>query len=121
MAGSGPTRAVDLRRLAVIAWARSSEHAVLVRRLRRDVLDDVPMLDDLAVLDAENVDDRAAGRAVPARRVHVQHDEITFGEDALDLAALIRKAHLEKIDERSQTLGAVGGRQIGRASCRERV
>src|SRR5687767_12996044 len=70
------------------------------------------MLDDLAVLDAENVDDRAAGRAVPARRVHVQHDEITFGDDALDLAALIRKAHLEKIDERSQTLGAVGGRRI---------
>ena len=67
------------------------------------------MFDHFTVLDAEDVDDGPAGRIVAARRVHVQHDQIAFGDDTLDLAALIRKAHLQEVDERSQTFGTVSG------------
>ena len=78
-----------------------SKHAVPVRRLCRNVLDDIPMLDDFAVLDAEDVHDRAAGCVVAARRMHVQRHEIAFGDHALDLAALIRIARLQELDEPS--------------------
>src|SRR5690606_8264554 len=76
-----------------------SEHAVLIRRLRGNVLDYIPMLDDLAVLDAENIDDRAPRPVVAARRVHVQHHEIAFGDYTFDLTALIGKALFQEIDE----------------------
>src|SRR5579871_1894181 len=39
---------------------RASEHAVAVGRCRRYVLDDVPVLDDLAILEAEEVYKRSA-------------------------------------------------------------
>ena len=59
----------------------ASEHPVVVSGSRRDLLDDIPMLDDLAVRDAEDIDDGASGGTVVARGVHMQHDKIAFGDD----------------------------------------
>ena len=62
------------------------EHPVRIRRLLRDRLHDVPMLDDLAVLQPEDVDDGHAALAGFAHAMHVQDHIVALGEGPLDLA-----------------------------------
>ena len=54
----------EARHEEAVAANRSLEHPVAVRGLLRNLLHDVPVLDDLAVLQPENVDDGAAALAV---------------------------------------------------------
>jgi len=57
-----------------------SEHSVGVGGLLRDGLHDVPVLDDLAVLEPEDVDDGTAARAGLADGVDVQDHVVAVGE-----------------------------------------
>ena len=68
------------------AAVESVEHPVVVRRLLRDRLHDVPVLDDLAVLQPEDVDDGHAALAGLAHAMDVQDHVVALGEGALDLA-----------------------------------
>src|SRR5450830_562654 len=92
--------------------ARRSEHGVVVRRLLGHVLADVPMLDHLAVLQPEDVDDGGAARARFGNIVDVQDHVVAVGETALDVAVVVRKFLLEKADERLEAGGPIGGARI---------
>src|SRR5882762_1482614 len=85
-----------------------SKHSVVVRRLLGDRLHDVPMLDDLAVLQPEDVDDGHAAFAGLAHAMHVQDHVVALGEGALDLALGARELLLAQSDEALQALDAVG-------------
>src|ERR1700730_4003219 len=88
------------------------EHAVVVGGFLRDRLDHVPMLDHLAVLELENVDDGVAARARLAHGMEMDDDVIAVGEDALDLAAVVRELVLQEGDEALEAFPAVGGQRI---------
>src|SRR5437016_9412852 len=60
-----------------------SEHRVIVCRLFRDCLTDIPVFDDFAILNAEDVDDCSRSRLVERR--HMKRDEITVGNDTSNL------------------------------------
>src|SRR5690242_3118475 len=68
------------------------EHRVSVGRGLRDRLDHIPVLEDLAVFQSEDVhyrfSARVIGQAVP---MTVQDNVVAVGKDALDLAASIRE------------------------------
>src|SRR5260370_38657914 len=66
--------------------ARRLEHAVAVGGLVGDGLDHVPMLDDLAVLELEDVDDGRSRRVGLAPGMDVQDDVIAIGADLPNLA-----------------------------------
>src|SRR5262245_25021221 len=72
------------------------EHAVVVGGFLRDRLDHVPMLDHLAVLELENVDDGVAARARLAHGMDMDDDVIAVGEDAFDLAEVVRELLLQE-------------------------
>ena len=57
------------------------------------------MFPHLAILEFENVDDGVAARARLAHGVDMDDDVIAVGEDALNLAAIVRKFLLQKADE----------------------
>src|SRR4030088_2705445 len=81
-----------------------SKHPVVVRRLLRDRLHDVPMLDDLAVLQPEDVDDGHAAVAGLAHAVHMQDHVVALGEGALDFALGTGELLLAHRDEALQAL-----------------
>src|SRR4051794_28995719 len=62
------------------------EHAVAVGGFLRNLLRHVPVLDNLAALELENIDDGAAAAAFLAHAVDMQDDIIAVGKGALDLA-----------------------------------
>src|SRR5262249_24097277 len=88
------------------------EHAVAVGGFLRDRLDYVPMLDHLAVLELENVDDGVAARARLAHGMDMDDNVIAVGEDALDLAAVVRELVLQEGDEALEAFAAVGRQRI---------
>ncbi len=51
-----------------------------------DCRDDVPMLDELAVLHTENVDADVTVRADEAGPVRMDGDDVAIGDDATDIA-----------------------------------
>jgi hypothetical protein len=84
-----------------------SEHGVLVGGLFRNRLDHVPVLDDLAVLDAENIDDRLAAVVSAVRRMYMQPDEIAVGRAADDLRLRLRIVLEEAGEEGNERLLAI--------------
>src|SRR3984893_2824563 len=84
-------RATPASASSFIAVLRSLEHRVGVGRRLRDRLDHVPVLEDLAAFQAEDVHHRLAagiiGQAVP---MTVKDDVVAVSKDTLDLAAGIR-------------------------------
>src|SRR5262249_2843126 len=88
------------------------EHAVVVGDFLRDRLDHVPILDHLAVLELENVYDGVAARARLAHGMDMDDDVIAVGEDALDLAAVVRELVLQEGDEALEAFPAVGRQRI---------
>src|SRR6516225_366526 len=68
-----------------------SEHGVAVCGRVGDRLHHVPMLDDLAVLQPEDVDDGHSALARRADGMHVQDHEIGIGKRPLDLAPGVGK------------------------------
>jgi hypothetical protein len=85
-----------------------SEHGVIVRRGLRYGLQDVPVLDNLAVLQAEEV--RRRGAAVFGRGLQqaVRHNHVALGDSALDVEAHLRELLREAQDELDERLEAVG-------------
>src|SRR5271155_5396519 len=74
-------------RIAATAVVSGSEHRVVVRSRFRDRLDDIPVLDHLAVFTPVDVNDGFAARTVrQAVPMAVEDDVIPVREDALDLA-----------------------------------
>jgi len=80
--------------------ATRSEHRVGVGRGLRDRLDHVPVLDDLAAFQAEDVHHRLSariiGQTVPMR---VKDDVVAVDEDTLDLAMSIWMVRYDKGNE----------------------
>ena len=74
--------------------------------------EEVPMLDDLAVLEAEDV--RGGGASVRGRGVEqaVRHDQVALGDGALDLEAGLRELGREAGQELDERLGPVGGLRV---------
>src|SRR5215468_7697823 len=83
--GSDPWFACDCVDLTCLPLL---EHPIGVGRLFRDVLADIPVLDDFAILKLENVDDRGPQRVRLPFVVDVQDHEIAIGEDAFDVAVI---------------------------------
>src|SRR3979409_1719783 len=67
------------------------------------------MLDDSAVLELEDVDDGVAARAGLAHGVDVDDDVIAVGEDAFDLAAIVRELVLQEGNEALEAFRSVRG------------
>ena len=57
--------------------------------------DHVPVLDDFAAFDAEDVDDGIAGGARRRLRVHMQHHQVALHDHALDAAAAVGRLGLQ--------------------------
>src|SRR4029453_5856446 len=83
------------------------EHAVGVGGLLRNLLHDVPVFDDLAVLQPENVNDGAAARACFGHAVNMQDHVVVVREGALDLAARVRKFFPQESEEGLETFDTV--------------
>ena len=83
-----------------------------MRHLLRNVLRDVPVLDDLAVLEPEDVDDGTAARTGLAHRMHMQDHVIAVREYFFDLAVRLGKLLLEEIHECLEALDSIGGTGI---------
>src|ERR1700704_4662704 len=90
----------------------ASEHPVGVGRLLRHRLGHVPVLCDLAVLDAQDVNDRksALARGKPGMRVHGH--EIAVRDDALDRIDRVRMAPEEGREERDRRVATRRGERI---------
>ena len=67
------------------------------------------MLDDLAVLELEDVDDGVAARAWLAHGVDVDDDVVAVCEDAFDLAAIVRELVLQEGNEALEAFRSVRG------------
>src|SRR5215469_3923944 len=102
-------RTISHRRSSERSSSTTSEHAVRVRGLLGNVLPHVPVLDDLAVLELEDVHDGGAPRPGLADGVDVQDHEVSVGERALDLAVRRGKLLPQELQERLEPFGAVGG------------
>src|SRR3982074_2116937 len=81
------------------------KHAVGVGGIFRNILNDIPVLDDLAVLELENIDDRAAAASLLAHAMHVQDHIIAIGKYAFDLAVGVGKFFTQEIQECLKALG----------------
>src|SRR5271154_3119855 len=89
-----------------------SEHGVVVLRLCRDLLDYVPMLDQLAVLQTEKVRDSLAPLTGRATHVGVGDDEVSVGEDVLDFELQLRILAAKPVHEPDEGLSTVRNERI---------
>src|SRR6185312_1698168 len=92
-------------------WRRTSEHRVLIRSLFRDLLQHVPMLDDLAILQPENVDHRRAARPLCRNHVAVNSHKIALSDESLELDAqiwVLASDPFHKADERLRAVTSHG-------------
>src|SRR5271169_2029577 len=92
---------------------RSLEHRVGVGRRLRDRLDHVPVLEDLAAFQAEDVHHRLSagiiGQAVP---MTVKDNVVAVSKDTLDLVASIRMIRRDPGNELPQAFHAVFDQRI---------
>src|SRR5262245_59786965 len=65
------------------------------------------MLDDLAVLEPEDINDRCAFSPRLRDAVDMQDHEITVGEDPLDLAAVLGRSLPQGLNERLESFDAI--------------
>src|SRR5215213_2753173 len=89
-----------------------SEHGMVVRRALRDRLQYVPVLDDLAVLQAEEISRGGAQVFWGALEQTVGHYHVALGQGALDLQAHLGELlgeTLNETDERLEAVGCLGG------------
>jgi hypothetical protein len=70
------------------------------------------MLDDLAVLELEDVDDGVAARAWLSHGVDVDDDVIAVREDAFDLAAVVRELVFQEGNEALEAFRSIRGAGI---------
>src|SRR5215217_8421030 len=89
-----------------------SEHGMVVRRALRDRLHHVPVLDHLAVLQAEEVSH--GGSPIVGRGLEqaVGHYHVALSDGALDLEAHLGELlgeTLNETDERLEAVGCLGG------------
>jgi len=89
----------------VIVARSPAPHRRFVERRAWHRLNDVPVLDDLAVLQLEDVDDGVAAGAGLPDRVDVEDDVVAVGEHALDLAARAGELLLQELEKRLEPLG----------------
>src|SRR5580693_10045125 len=90
-----------------------SEHRVVVRSRLGNRLDDIPVLDHLAVFPAVDVNDGFAARTVrQAVPTAVEDDVIAVREGALDLAMRIRTIGLHLRDELAESSHAIFDERI---------
>src|SRR5580692_10475202 len=83
-----------------------------MRHAVRDGLNDIPVLDDLAVFEAEDVD---AGFTVLRRAIeaaHMDRNHVALDEDPTDLHPEVRITVLEAGKELAQALGPIAGSWI---------
>src|SRR3982074_89546 len=74
----------EMIRESKVRMGSTSEHTVGVDGVSGNFLDYVPMLDDCAVLAAENVDRRKTRGARPAHHVHVHDHILAIDETAVN-------------------------------------
>ena len=86
----------------------SLEHPIRIGGGFGDGLAYVPMFDDLAVLEPENLHDRQSQFVGLKLDVDMEYHEVAVGEDALDLAPGVGKLLLAQGDERLEALDTVG-------------
>ena len=84
-----------------------SEHPVGIGGLFRNLLDHVPVLVDLAVLEPEYLDDCAPSHIGGTYGMNMENDIVTIRQDPLDLASGFRKIRFEEFDEGLEPLRAV--------------
>src|SRR5262245_29986847 len=89
----------------------ASEHAVLVQRGSRigDRLHRIPVLEHLAVVvQPERIEDRIAALAGLTHGMDMHDHVVALGEDALDLALVVREFLAQEIDEALDAWEPVG-------------
>src|SRR6185312_9163365 len=85
------------------------QHVVVVGGARGDLLRDVPVLRDLAVLDAKDVDYRVPALAWMNDDVNVDNDMIALREDAFDVVPRVGRMIPGPIEKRLQACGTRRG------------
>lgn len=86
---------------------RSLEHAIGVRGRLRDGLAHVPVLGDLAPLEAEHVDDGKARVGRLELRVHRQDHVVTVDEHPLDVGPQCRKLRFQLLQQEPDAIDAI--------------
>jgi hypothetical protein len=69
---------------------KNLEHRIVVGCFFRDILDDIPVFDDFAVFDAENVDSSLTTVCFIEFDVIVDEDQVAIGADVLDDGRAVR-------------------------------
>src|SRR5204863_3604682 len=90
----------------------ASEHAVVIGRLLGHRLGHVPVLCDLAVLDAQDVDDRKPAIAGRECRLRVHDHQITVRDDSLDRIGRVRMGAEEGFEEGDRRVAPRRGERI---------
>src|SRR6218665_1254520 len=90
---------------------KRSEHRIGVGRGLWNRLDGIPVLDDLAVFQPEDVDDGVSAGAWLPHRMDMQDHEVAIDQRPLDLAVRLRIFLTQETDELAETIRAV--RRIG--------
>ena len=91
---------------------KTLEHSVVVCGLLRDRLNDVPVLDHLAVLKLVDIGNGKSARAWLAHGMIMDNHIIAIGEDVLNLAVVVRELVLQKRNITLETLRPVGSVRI---------
>jgi hypothetical protein len=90
----------------------NSKHSVAVQRDLGDGLDNIPVFDDLAVINSEDVDDGVTVFAEEASVVAVKKNEVSFGENALNFAVCVWVISGNPFDIVAEAVEAVGGKRL---------
>src|SRR5579883_1206317 len=88
-----------------IVW--SSKHRVVVFRRLWNFLNDIPVLNNFAVFNPENIDHGLAARAGDRDVVTVNHNQITLGDNPLEVHAYLRVRACQPLHKTNERLRAV--------------
>ena len=91
-----------------LLFGEALEHRIVVGCFFRDILDDIPVLRDFAVFDAEDIDSSLTAIAGFQRDVIVDKHEIAVSADMFDFRPAFREFFEESLDAGLKRLTAVG-------------
>src|SRR5215204_585007 len=89
-----------------------SKHRVVVRRLVRNGLYDVPVLDNLAVLDSEDVHHGSTAILRGVFEIAVRYHQVVLGDHPFNVDVSLGELPAHPLDEPDERFGSVGGLRI---------
>ena len=97
------------------------EHCIVIGRGLGNFLQHIPMLDDLAVFETENIYDRHAAIARLANQMAMRHNQVTFRDDSFEINAERWIGLREPVYKTDKRFGTVSSSRIVLAVMRSEI